>query len=287
MEKQEIVVLTDHDIRLAEESAQVERDIVQARQYPRDLAGVRKGVMEIATVDKETAENCFYSLPRRKKNEKGKYEIVAIEGETVRLAEIVISQWGHISSKKSIINIDKLQGIVTAMAEVKDLQTGNRYTITESKSILYKEGGLYPHDQIILTGKSAASIAWRNAVFMAIPKAFFATILKRVKAVATGAIAGIDDHEFQERTLAERSDMAVKYFTALGVPVERIWGALNIKSQNEMKEVELEHLTGIKTGLKEGEFKLDTAFPPTAKEKQSEKGSEAVSGAINSIPKDK
>ena len=287
MENQEIVVVTDHDIRLAEESAQVERDIVQARDYPRVLSNVRKGVMELATIDKETAESCFYSLPRKKKKEKGKYEIVAIEGEAVRLAEIVISQWGHIASKKSIINIDKQQGIVTAMAEVKDLQTGNRYTLTESKSILYKEGGLFPHDMIIMTGKAAASIAWRNAVFMAIPKAFFATILKRVKAVATGQVAGIDDPEFQERTLPERVGLALKYFTDKGVPEERIWGALNIKSQNEMKEVELEHLTGIKTGLKEGEFKLDTAFPPTAKEKQSEKGSEAVSGAINSIPKDK
>jgi hypothetical protein len=68
-----------------------------AKRYERNLVKVKKNVLQLAAADKETAEGCFFSLPRKKKNEQtGKMEDVEIEGESIRLAEIVVSAWGNI-----------------------------------------------------------------------------------------------------------------------------------------------------------------------------------------------
>src|SRR5450631_3785003 len=65
--------------------AEVDQQITTAHAYPRSIARAVKGIMTLATLDEQTAEECVYALPRGGK---------AIKGPSIRFAEIIGSQWG-------------------------------------------------------------------------------------------------------------------------------------------------------------------------------------------------
>src|SRR4051812_48501652 len=80
-------VVTDVMVMSPETRAEVDIQISTAKRYPRSIRNFKQQALEMATFDEETAEGCFYSLPRGGK---------PIEGPSARLAEIVLSAWGNV-----------------------------------------------------------------------------------------------------------------------------------------------------------------------------------------------
>jgi hypothetical protein len=263
-----------------------------AKRYARDLIQCKKTTLQLAAGDKETAESCFFSLPRKKKNEiTGKMEEVELEGESIRLAEIVLSSWKNVQFGTRIIAVDRVAKTVTAQAVVHDLENNTKSMIEETRNVSYKDGKLYSADMITMTGRGAGSIALRNATFKVIPKAFFRQIIKEIKLVAIGEKPGYleDDKNFKKVPLEERIGKAVKFFTNWGISEARVFSALGVKALAELTEEHLIKLTGIKSGINQGEFSLLDAFPMTEADKAAEVGKNIVNnvkGKTQAAPED-
>ena len=80
----ELEVISASSLELIQR-AEIDMQIATAKRYPRDLAKVKRKMLDFATLDEETAESCFYSVPRDGKT---------IQGPSVRLAEIADVEFG-------------------------------------------------------------------------------------------------------------------------------------------------------------------------------------------------
>ena len=67
--------------------AELDQQIATAHNWPRSPARARDMMISLATLDKEMAEECIYSIPRGGKQ---------IRGPSIRYAEIVLSAWGNV-----------------------------------------------------------------------------------------------------------------------------------------------------------------------------------------------
>jgi len=234
-----------------------------ARANPRDVMFCRKQVQDVASADAETAASCFFALPRKRKTKEGKYENTTIEGESIRMAEIVASMWQNVRTYKRILSLDRKTGTITAQATVRDLEKITEATVEETKSIRDKDGSLFSEDRISMQGRSAESVAVSNAVFTVIPKAIFASVFKKIKAVATGEKEGTMDDDFVQTSLPDRAANAVKYFVNLGVAEQAVYDLLKVEDMDHITNDDLEQLTGLRTALSEGDTKLVDIFPPS------------------------
>lgn len=257
-----------------------------ARRYKRDLLAVRKETLMIAAADKDTAAECFFSLPRKRKNKDGKMEDTEIEGESIRLAEIILGTWQHMHFGTRILKVDRLGKTITAQGIVHDLQNNTKAAIQEDRNISTSKGDIYSADMINMTGRAASSIALRNATFKVVPKAFLRPIIKEIKLVAIGEKPGYleDPKNFKKEPLEDRIKKAVKFFTNWGIPEERLFHTLGVKSLEEMTEDHLIKLTGIRSGINQGEFSLTEAFPLTDADKSKDVGQAIVDKLKDKAP---
>ena len=220
--------------------AEIDVQVATAKRYPRSLQSFKTRAMAAACLDAETAESCFYALPRDGK---------AIEGESVRLAEICAAMYGNLRIGGRII--DEGPEFLTAQGICADLESNVVYAVEVKRRITGKNGRRYNTDLIATTGNAAVSIAVRNAIFRAIPKAYVRPIYLAAKRTAVG----------DEKTLAVRRDAAVAYFVGQGVTRERLLQWLNKDGIADIGLPELELLTGLRTAVKDGEVTLAEAFP--------------------------
>ena len=83
--------------------SEIDIQISTAKKFPRSVEQSTKRIMALATIDEETAQECFYSL-RRGKGESAS----AVEGPSVRLAEIVAASWGNLSRRSLAMTASSL-----------------------------------------------------------------------------------------------------------------------------------------------------------------------------------
>lgn len=228
-------------------ASEISQQISTAKAYPRDIKGFRNQAMTLATLDEHVAEECFYALPRAGRT---------ISGPSVRLAEIVAHTWGNCRAGSRVIEEGK--EFVTAQGIFHDLETNVAITYEVRRRITDKNGKRYNSDMVGMTANAACSIAFRNAVFKGVPKAFWSSIYEGARQCAIGDID----------TLATKRAEAIKYLQKYGVTPDRIYAALDVKNEDG---ITLEHLTtlkGIVQAIKSGEYTPETAFPePSAHEK--------------------
>ena len=84
---EEIIEVKQAEMLQAINRSEVDMQIATAKQYPRDLPTVLNKIETYATMDTETAEDCFYAL--RRQGADGGTQL--IEGLSVRMAEIIAS----------------------------------------------------------------------------------------------------------------------------------------------------------------------------------------------------
>ena len=75
-------------------TAQVNTQVATAKQYPRNIKQIIATVTDYVTMDLETAASCTYSKPQG-----GKF----IEGESIRLAEIMAAEWGNLAIEVGLV----------------------------------------------------------------------------------------------------------------------------------------------------------------------------------------
>lgn len=253
-EKSEIV-----EARRAMVMAEIESRIATAKMYPRDIAVFKEKLMSMANLDQETAEGCYYALPRGGK---------AIDGPSVRLAEIALSCYGNCVAEADVLNED--DKFIYAQGQCRDLENNVAVRVKVRRRITYKNGERFNDDMIAVTANAACSIALRNAIFKIVPGAYLKPVFDKCKKTAVGEV----------RSLANKRAEVIKRLMQFGVTRERILSVISRKSTDEVTFDDVAVLIGLGTAIKDGDTTVEEAFPETFKEAKdkSEKKVKAESG---------
>lgn len=222
------------------ERAQVDCQIATAHRYPRSLSVVKKKMLELATLDEETASSCFYRLNRQGKS---------IEGPSIRLAEIAASSFGNIRAGARIIGNDGKQ--ITAQGFCHDLEGNVLFNIEVKRRITDRNGNTYSDDMQVVTGNAACAIAARNAIFKVVPFAFVKPIFLAAKKTAVG----------DATTLADRRTKMLEKFAQMGINDKRVFASVEKAGIEEIGLHELEILIGVHNAIRDGDQSIDEAFP--------------------------
>jgi len=238
MENQ-IEVINSVDALEAINRTEVDIAISTSKQYPRDLQKAKDEILACATTSRETAESCFYALPRGNKT---------IEGPSVRLAEIINYCYGNINSATRIVSNDGKK--ITSQAVAHDLERNNRVLTEVSRNIVDKKGQTYSQDMQIVTGNAAGSIAWRNAIFRLIPNAVWIDIQDKIKKFIAG----------DGKEMLKRRDALLKKFDNLGVTTDDILKKLKLASIESIDTEVMIKLYGVLTAISEGTSSVEEVF---------------------------
>lgn len=221
--------------------AEIDLQVSTAKAYPRVLSDIKKNINELATLDEETAEECMYALPRGKK---------PIKGPSIRFAEIVASQYGNCHSAARVMHVD--HDFVEAEGVFIDLEKNVRKTRRVRRRILDKSGQRYNSDMINMTSNAACSIAERNAILAAVPKALWRQGYEKVYALIAGTVS----------TLAEKRGKALKAFGLYGVTPEQVFQVLHVKGEADITVDHIPTLRGILSAIKNEEETVESIFAP-------------------------
>lgn len=236
--------------------AEIDIAIATARKYPQHspdkLSQVKRDMISYATLDQETAESCFYSLPRGGKN---------IQGPSVRLAEIALACYGNIRAVTRILSSvpdgDHPHVIVQAVAI--DLERNIQIGIEKRRRITCKRSkNAVDEDDINLATNACSAVAFRDAVFKVIPGALIKPVFEQAKKVAIG----------DAKTLVDRRSRCLDTFGKMGVSKERVLAKLGHKSLEEVNLDDIETMIGLHSAIKDGELSVDEAFAPEQTEQR-------------------
>lgn len=246
----EIIEVKQAEMLAAINRTEVDIQIATAKTYPRDLGQVLNKIATYATMDKETAEECFYVL--RRKDAQGHDTV--IEGLSVRMAEIIASAWGNLRIQTRITGNDGR--MITAQAMCHDLESNVAVCKEVQRRITTKAGKTFSDDMQIVTGNAASAIAFRNAVLAVIPKAVTKKIINETKRVAMGT--SIDLESSRQNVMA--------YYAKLGVKPEQLLAYLGVGSIDDIDKSMIFELRALRNAIEEGTTTVKETFTDTEKE---------------------
>jgi len=244
--------------------AEIDMQITTAKAYPRSLTKFHGEVIGMATLNQEVAGSCMYVLPRGGKK---------VEGPSARLAEIVLSAWGNARGGARIVDEDK--DFVTAQGFCHDLERNVAISFEVRRRITDSKGKRYNVDMIGVTANAAASIAFRNAVFKVVPKAYWNQAYKAARLTLRGDM----------KTLADRRTAAIEAVKKVGVSVDNMLSTLGVQGIEDIGLDELVTLRGILNAIEEGDTTAEQAFapkkadPPAGSQSPGMQGLKAAVGA--------
>ena len=226
--------------------SEVESQLDAAHKYPRSIKRFIDEANAMVSRSVDVAEMCFYSLPRDGKQ---------IMGPSVRLAEISASAYGNLHVGARPLEVGDADTVCTAQGVAWDLQKNVRVTVEKTRRITRSNGSRYSDDMVIVTQNAAASIALRDAIFRVIPRAYINEIYDRARAVAVG----------DEKAIGERRISVMSKLTKMGATAERVLAKIGRTDIEQITKEDLEALIGMGTAIKDGQLKVDDAFPEVTK----------------------
>lgn len=237
----EIVEVRQADMLAAINRSEVDMQIATAKQYPRDIQAALNRIQTLATLDEETAGDCFYTLRRGNGGQ-------VIEGLSVRFAEIIAGAWGNLRAQARIIGNDGRT--ITAQGVCHDLETNFAVSVEVKRRITDKNGKTYNEDMQVMTGNAACAIAFRNAVLKVVPKSVTKRIIEQVKQVAIGKAMDLE---------TSRARM-LSYYGKLGVNQAALFSYLGVKQVGDIDAQMIFELRGLANALKEGTTTIAETF---------------------------
>lgn len=223
-------------------SNEIESQITTARKYPRDIAQAVKRTTDLVCMDDDTAMACFYRLERKSRG-----GVSVIEGPSVRLAEIAVSQWGNLRAGARII--EESQRFVVAQGVFHDLESNVCITVEVRRSI-WGRSGRYGSDMIQTTANAACAIAYRNAVFKGIPGAIIDKAYQAARLTAIGDAS----------QLADRIKKMFTVFDAIGVDRNELLGFLGAESDESISSDDIARAIGVYNAIKNGDTNVESAI---------------------------
>jgi hypothetical protein len=195
-----------------QEGAALDVQVATAKAHPRSVQAFQSDLKSWATLDRDTAMECFFNL------RKGSSSIV---GPSIRFAELVQASWGNIVVDTAIVAEEHDHVVVSATCRDLERNTASRSQVR--RNILDRKKRRYSADMIQTTVQAASAIARRNAIFQVVPRALWAPIYKQAQRVAGG-----------EKSFAERRKEALSTLKKEGVPPENIKAAVSGKDPKDL-----------------------------------------------------
>lgn len=249
----EIIQVSQTDMLQAISTAEIDMQIATAKKYPRDTAAAVKNIADMAMLDEETAQDCFYVLHRNGANG----TTTTIEGLSVRMAEIIASNWGNLRVATRIIGNDGKT--ITAQGLCHDLQSNVAVSNETKRKITDKQGRTYSEDMQVVTGNAACAIAFRNAVLKVVPKAVLKKVIEEVRKMALGK--SID--------LETARQNAIAYFAKQNVTEEQILAYLGRDSRDAITQEDVYTLRATLNAIKEGTTTIAETFGKAIEDKKA------------------
>lgn len=242
------LVVKDNGISLR---AELDTQIATANAYPRDEQTAINKAIWMATLDEETAQGCFYALPRKDKDGNK----ISIEGDSIRLAEIVRCAWKNLHTQTRIVEV--AERYITTEAVCWDLQTNNKHIATDRISIWFGEdlkkgklGYRANNDMQIMLAKASQAKALRNAIFQVVPKALVKMVSVATKKFSLGG----------SKTLIKKVTAVIDKLVKMGVDREKMMSYFGYDSLAKFTEEDCLTLIGLGTAIKEGHIKVEDSF---------------------------
>lgn len=258
------------------ERASVDVQVATAHKFPRDIVKFKKGALNMATIDEETAESCIYVRPVGKKDGKMQYA----EGPSIRMAEIVAANYCNLRVASRII--EQTQRYVKCEGVAHDLETNYAGKSENVEPTVTKNGDPFSEGMRAVVAKACLAKAYRDAVFKVVPRALCKTVIDAAKAIVNG----------KDKPLIERAKRVQAWVATLKIDDARVLAAMGIKAWSEITADNLTTLTGLKTAISDGDTRIDEAFPPiegatTAKTPEATGTQQAQTGKPKDTPKEK
>jgi hypothetical protein len=238
-----MAVMSEQTLAVDLARAEIDTAIATAHKYPRSLDTVIKKIATMSCYNDAAAENCIYSLPRGGK---------PIIGPSIGFANIVAAAWGNCTDAARIVAIDRKDKVVVAEGGFHDLETNRKTMLPVQRRIVDRQGRLFSDDMIMVTGMAAASIARRNAILNAVPRALWFPIYEQALQIVRGDV----------ETFAERKDKALKAFAQFGVKPEQVYMALGLKGDPDMTLEHIAPMRGMYSALRDGSVSVEEMFDP-------------------------
>jgi hypothetical protein len=255
----ETVLIQQAEMLEALNRSEVDMQITTAKRYPRVLTEVLNKIGTYATMDAETAGDCFYALRRGG---------TAIDGLSVRLAEIIASAWGNLRVQTRIIGNDGKT--ITAQGVCHDLETNNAVSVEVKRRITDKQGRTFSDDMQVVTGNAAAAIAFRNAVLKVVPKAITKRVIDDIRQVALGK--SVDVETGRRNALAN--------FKKAGVTERQVLDYLEVSGVEDIDKERLFLLRAVWNAIKEGSATVEEEFIKPAKEREAAQKASAAEDRV-------
>jgi|GEM_PF-1163486 len=212
--------------------AEINQQIATAKEYPRSLTLVSRNINSLVTISATAAEKCMYSLPRGGKS---------ITGPSIRMAEIIVSQWGNCRVGARVVHVDRKEKFVEAEAIFHDLETNTATAERVRRRISDKNGRLFNDDMIIVTGNACKAIAKRNAILSGIPEVIWGDPYEQALKMMRGDTVPISD----------RRDAAMKAMSVFGLGQDQVFKILGVAGMDDINIDQLVKLKGFQNALKE------------------------------------
>jgi len=243
MENQiEEMQISTNEIAYQQDKAQIDIQISTAKTYPRNIKRAVDDAIAVATMDKDTASTCTYSVPRAGK---------AISGPSVHLAKIIAQQWGNLRVETKVVNVDLTT--VTSQAIAFDLEKNLAIKVEVKRSIMTKMGRM-KDDMIVVTGNAGNSIALRNAIFAIIPKSVTDKVYKTAMTLITGDISD------ETKLIKRRKVIIDALMGTYSVTEAEILSAIGKASIAHIVGEDIVVLIGIGQAIKDGDTTIEEAF---------------------------
>jgi hypothetical protein len=224
--------------------AEIDIQIATAHRFPRNIALVKREITDMATIDAETAEACYYSLKRGGK---------PIQGPSIRMAEIAQGSFGNLRVATRFLGETEDGKFIRVLGICHDLQKNVAVAQEVTRRITGRDGQRYNEDMIGTTIAAASSIALRNAIFRVVPRALINSAFEKCKKIVAGDVQSLGE---RRRIVIDR---LLKAYTDL--TLERILARCEVKSIEEITTEHVVDLVGVGTAIKEGTTKVETEFP--------------------------
>ena len=241
--------------------AEIDQQISTAHAYPRSLSKVNKNVLDLVTISQDAAKKCTYALPRGGK---------PITGPSIRLAEIVASQWGNCRVGARVVHVDRKEMYVEAEGVFHDLQSNTATTARVRRRISDRNGRLFSDDMIIVTGNAACSIAKRNAILGGVPEAIWGEAYEAALHTLRGDM----------KTLPERRENAMKACAAVGLTPQQVYQILGIDGEKDFGLDQMATLSAMLSGIKNGEATVEELLKTADADREARRP-----GSIAATPK--
>jgi len=241
------LIRTDASTLAALNRTEVEAQLDAAHRYPRVISKFLREAETVACTSVEVAKSCMYTLKRKDKDGTNKH----IVGPSIRLAEIAAMAYGNLHAGARPVDEDETT--VTCQGVCWDIERNVRVVTEVKRRITTSNGRRYNDDMVIVTMNACNSIAYRNAVFRAIPRALIDKVFQAVRLTATGGKMPMEQKRVQ----------VMEGLGRLKVPAERALLTVGRPRIEDLTLEDIEVLIGLGTRVSEGEA-IDDVFDKPA-----------------------